>query len=375
MISWKIPSLEHPPAPKAPRLLLWFFISIFIGLVGFSFGIYLSSTETLSNNINNSELITLFVAFPIIAIWLIRALTYSIATYRYNIYIEMLDDAKNKWRYWAEKNIGLLTDVRLTQLDENSKQKHLVLSSIPPNKENKLTLNSLEGLSLWEKQEKIIDSLLSPLAEYYHQYEMNQPITFYWQTNDEDTDWEKLIQYNASRLSLPFEKIEVLPYNTFNEWLLSRYDDLSESKLYAILAFQLEPTTTEEATSLLLAPQIVYESLNIPIKAKLLRPISCDIATFSEALKMQFEFQHSEKLIDGIWHANVADKNQGKCVQSYAELNIPKLSEHLYDTNMFLGKESNVRHNVILSLVTEFPRKSLIVYQDNNRFLLQQVQI
>lgn len=330
---------------------------------------------TLSNNINNSELITLFVAFPIIAIWLIRALTYSIATYRYNIYIEMLDDVKNKWRYWAEKNIGLLTDVRLTQLDENSKQKHLVLSSIPPNKENKLTLNSLEGLSLWEKQEKIIDSLLSPLAEYYHQYEMNQPITFYWQTNDEDTDWEKLIQYNASRLSLPFEKIEVLPYNTFNEWLLSRYDDLSESKLYAILAFQLEPTTTEEATSLLLAPQIVYESLNIPIKAKLLRPISCDIATFSEALKMQFEFQHSEKLIDGIWHANVADKNQGKCVQSYAELNIPKLSEHLYDTNMFLGKESNVRHNVILSLVTEFPRKNLIVYQDNNRFLLQQVQI
>lgn len=45
MISWKIPSLEHPPAPKAPRLLLWFFISIFIGLVGFSFGIYLSSTD------------------------------------------------------------------------------------------------------------------------------------------------------------------------------------------------------------------------------------------------------------------------------------------------------------------------------------------
>lgn len=39
MISWKIPSLEHPPAPELPRLMLWLFLMVVIGAIGCGVGV------------------------------------------------------------------------------------------------------------------------------------------------------------------------------------------------------------------------------------------------------------------------------------------------------------------------------------------------
>lgn len=106
MISWNIPSLKHPPKPKPPRLILWFFIMIIIGFVGFGIGVYLSSADLLSNTINNNQLIAAFVILPMIVSVFIRLLIYSLTLYRYELFTDMLDDAKNKWHYWAEKILG-----------------------------------------------------------------------------------------------------------------------------------------------------------------------------------------------------------------------------------------------------------------------------
>ena len=172
MMSWKIPSLAHPPAPKAP----------------------------------------LFI--PVI-----RFFIYSLAAYRHQLFIDMLDDARQEWRDWAGKHLGLLAHSRLTQIDEENKE-GIVLSSLTPNKDNVLILNQLKSLHLWDKQEKAIQILLTPIAEYYHQYGLTQAITFYVQT-------EKMIPSLARHgctLSLASEepKKQLIVYQDNNRFLLQQ---------------------------------------------------------------------------------------------------------------------------------------------------------
>ncbi|EKT65958.1 hypothetical protein OO9_08256, partial [Providencia alcalifaciens Dmel2] len=224
MMSWKIPSLEHPPEPPLPRVRLWLFLVILIGIAGFGIGVYLSSIGVLSSEISNNQIIALFVVLPVIIILFIRLLAYSISAYRHQLFTNMLDDAHNEWRYWASKHLGLLTHSRLTQIDEE-KQEGVPLSSLPINKDNILTLNALKSLSLWEKQETAIQKLLIPIATFYHQHALTQPITLYWQAEESGTNWTELIEQEAARLSLPLESVEILPYMSLSEWLLTLYEN------------------------------------------------------------------------------------------------------------------------------------------------------
>ncbi|MTC58733.1 hypothetical protein GKR50_01715 [Providencia rustigianii] len=373
MMSWKTPSLEHPPKPKLPRLMLWLFLVVIIGVIGFGIGIYLSSIEVLSSEVSNNQIIALFGVLPVVVMLFIRLLVYSITSYDHRQFTNMLDDARQEWHYWAGKHIGILTDTRLTQVDEEN-QEGVSLSSLPPNKDNILQLSAFKSLSLWEKQEMAVRKLLAPIAEYYHQHALTQPITLYWQTEENEADWPALIQQEAMRLSLELESVETLAYDSLSEWLLALYENSFEPKLYAILAFQLDSTASEEAASLLLAPQGFYERLRTPIKAKLLRPISTDIESFPDALKTQSEFQYSGEQLDGIWHSGVEDNDKGKCIENYARQNVPHLSERLYDIDTLLGKGGIARHVVALSLVCEYSHCGLIVHQNGTQLLLQQIQ-
>ncbi|WP_230084807.1 hypothetical protein [Providencia rustigianii] len=372
-MSWKTPSLEHPPKPKLPRLMLWLFLVVIIGVIGFGIGIYLSSIEVLSSEVSNNQIIALFGVLPVVVMLFIRLLVYSITSYDHRQFTNMLDDARQEWHYWAGKHIGILTDTRLTQVDEEN-QEGVSLSSLPPNKDNILQLSAFKSLSLWEKQEMAVRKLLAPIAEYYHQHALTQPITLYWQTEENEADWPALIQQEAMRLSLELESVETLAYDSLSEWLLALYENSFEPKLYAILAFQLDSTASEEAASLLLAPQGFYERLRTPIKAKLLRPISTDIESFPDALKTQSEFQYSGEQLDGIWHSGVEDNDKGKCIENYARQNVPHLSERLYDIDTLLGKGGIARHVVALSLVCEYSHCGLIVHQNGTQLLLQQIQ-
>ncbi|WP_265694251.1 hypothetical protein [Providencia rustigianii] len=373
MMSWKTPSLEHPPEPKLPRLMLWLFLVVIIGVIGFGIGIYLSSIGVLSSEVSNNQIIALFGVLPVVVMLFIRLLVYSITSYDHRQFTNMLDDARQEWHYWAGKHIGILTDTRLTQVDEEN-QEGVSLSSLPPNKDNILQLSAFKSLSLWEKQEMAVRKLLAPIAEYYHQHALTQPITLYWQAEENEADWPALIQQEATRLSLELESVETLPYDSLSEWLLALYENSFEPKLYAILAFQLDSVASEEAASLLLAPQGFFERLRAPIKAKLLRPISTDIESFPDALKTQCEFQYSGEQLDGIWHSGVEDNDKGKCIENYARQNVPHLSERLYDIDTLLGKGGIARHVVALSLVCEYSHCGLIVHQNGTQFLLQQIQ-
>lgn len=374
MMSWKIPSLKHPPEPRLPRLLLWLGLVVIIGMSGFGTGLYLSSKEILPSTMNNNKIIFFFVAFPVMILLCIRLLAYSIAFYRHQLFTNMLDDAYQEWRYWAGKHLGVLTHTRLTQIDEEN-QDGIPLSSLPPNKENILTLNSLASLPSWEKPVKIIQQLLEPIAAYTQQNILTQPITLYWLSNKEDIDWMALIQHEAARLSLPLESVEILPYKSLSEWLLALYKNPFEPKLYAILAFQLDSTASEEASSLLLAPQGLYERLRAPIKAKLLRPISTDKESFADALKTQCEFQLRGEQLTSIWHSNISDSNKGKCIHGYIQQNIRCLSEYFYDADTLLGISGLARYGVVLSLASESLQPVLIAHQNGNDLLLQQLLI
>lgn len=373
MMSWKTPSLEHPREPKLPRLMLWLFLVVIIGVIGFGIGIYLSSIGVLSSEVSNNQIIALFGVLPVVVMLFIRLLVYSITSYDHRQFTNTLDDARQEWHYWAGKHIGILTDTRLTQVDEEN-QEGVSLSSLPPNKDNILQLSAFKSLSLWEKQEMAVRKLLAPIAEYYHQHALTQPITLYWQTEENEADWPAIIQQEATRLSLELESVETLPYDSLSEWLLALYENSFEPKLYAILAFQLDSVASEEAASLLLAPQGFFERLRAPIKAKLLRPISTDIESFPDALKTQCEFQYSGEQLDGIWHSGVEDNDKGKCIENYARQNVPHLSERLYDIDTLLGKGGIARHVVALSLVCEYSHCGLIVHQNGTQFLLQQIQ-
>ncbi|MTC56011.1 MULTISPECIES: hypothetical protein [Providencia] len=373
MMSWKTPSLEHPREPKLPRLMLWLFLVVIIGVIGFGIGIYLSSIGVLSSEVSNNQIIALFGVLPVVVMLFIRLLVYSITSYDHRQFTNMLDDARQEWHYWAGKHIGILTDTRLTQVDEEN-QEGVSLSSLPPNKDNILQLSAFKSLSLWEKQEMAVRKLLAPIAEYYHQHALTQPITLYWQTEENEADWPAIIQQEATRLSLELESVETLPYDSLSEWLLALYENSFEPQLYAILAFQLDSVASEEAASLLLAPQGFFERLRAPIKAKLLRPISTDIESFPDALKTQCEFQYSGEQLDGIWHSGVEDNDKGKCIENYARQNVPHLSERLYDIDTLLGKGGIARHVVALSLVCEYSHCGLIVHQNGTQFLLQQIQ-
>ncbi|SUC36862.1 Uncharacterised protein [Providencia rustigianii] len=373
MMSWKTPSLEHPREPKLPRLMLWLFLVVIIGVIGFGIGIYLSSIGVLSSEVSNNQIIALFGVLPVVVMLFIRLLVYSITSYDHRQFTNMLDDARQEWHYWAGKHIGILTDTRLTQVDEEN-QEGVSLSSLPPNKDNILQLSAFKSLSLWEKQEMAVRKLLAPIAEYYHQHALTQPITLYWQTEENEADWPAIIQQEATRLSLELESVETLPYDSLSEWLLALYENSFEPKLYAILAFQLDSVASEEAASLLLASQGFFERLRAPIKAKLLRPISTDIESFPDALKTQCEFQYSGEQLDGIWHSGVEDNDKGKCIENYARQNVPHLSERLYDIDTLLGKGGIARHVVALSLVCEYSHCGLIVHQNGTQFLLQQIQ-
>ncbi|EMN4131506.1 MULTISPECIES: hypothetical protein [Providencia] len=372
MMSWKIPSLEHPPEPPLPRVGLWLFLVVLIGIAGFGIGVYLSSITLLSSEISNNQIIALFVVLPVIIILFIRLLVYSITAYRHQLFTNMLDDAHNEWRYWAGKHLGLLTHSRLTQIDEE-KLEGVPLSSLPINKDNILTLNALKSLSSWEKQETAIQKLLAPIAAFYHQHALTQPITLYWQAEESGTNWTELIEQEAARLSLPLESVEILPYMSLSEWLLTLYENSFEPKLYAILAFQLNSTASEEAASLLLAPQGFYESLRVPIKAKILRPISTDKESFSDALKTQCEFQLSGEQLTAIWHSNISDNNKGECIQGYIQQNMACLSEYFYDADALLGISDLARYGVVLSLASESPQPVLITHQNGNNLFLQQL--
>lgn len=374
MMNWRVPSLEHPPAPKAPQLLLWLFIMGIIGAIGFGLSLYLSTNEMLSPTTSNTMLMIVFVICPALLVGFIRFFIYSIASYRHQLFTNMLDDAHNEWRYWAGKHLGLLTHSRLTQIDEE-KQEGVPLSSLPINKDNILTLNALKSLSLWEKQETAIQKLLTPIATFYHQHALTQPITLYWQAKESGANWTELIEQEAARLSLPLESVEILPYKSLSEWLLALYENAFEPKLYAILALQLDSTASEEAASLLLAPQGFYERLRVPIKAKLLRPISTDKGSFPDALKTQCEFQYSGEELDRVWHSGVKQSDKGKCIENYALQHVPQLSEHLYDIDSFLGKGGIARHVIVVSLVCERSHYNLITYQDGQQLLLQQIQV
>lgn len=374
MMNWRVPSLEHPPAPKAPQLLLWLFIMGIIGAIGFGLSLYLSTNEMLSPTTSNTMLMIVFVICPALLVGFIRFFIYSIASYRHQLFTNMLDDAHNEWRYWAGKHLGLLTHSRLTQIDEE-KQEGVPLSSLPINKDNILTLNALKSLSLWEKQETAIQKLLTPIATFYHQHALTQPITLYWQAKESGANWTELIEQEAARLSLPLESVEILPYKSLSEWLLALYENAFEPKLYAILAFQLDSTASEEATSLLLAPQGFYERLRVPIKAKLLRPISTDKGSFPDALKTQCEFQLSGEQLIAIWHSNVSDSNKGECIQGYTQQNMTCLSKHFYDSDALLGIGGIARYGVVLSLASESLQPVLITHQNGNNLLLQQLVI
>ncbi|EKT64021.1 hypothetical protein [Providencia alcalifaciens] len=373
MISWKIPSLEHPPAPKAPRWMLWFLIMLIVGAFGFGLSLYLSTNEILSPTTSNTMLMIVFVICPALLVGFIRFFIYSIVAYRHQLFTNMLDDARREWRYWAGKHLGLLTHSRLTQIDEE-KQEGVPLSSLPINKDNILILNALKSLSLWEKQETAIQKLLIPIATFYHQHALTQPITLYWQAKESGANWTEFIEQEAARLSLPLESVEILPYKSLSEWLLALYENAFEPKLYAILAFQLDSTASEEAASLLLAPQGFYESLRAPVQAKLLRPISTDKESFADALKTQCEFQYSGEQLNKLWHSGVSENAKGKCIESYAQQKVPNLSEHFSDIDVLLGKGGMARHVVALSLVCEYPHPSLITQQNEAQLLLQQIQ-
>lgn len=369
MINWRIPSLEYPPEPEAPRLILWVFIMVIVGVMGFGLGIYLSANEMQPNTMIIEQLAIL----PALFILLIRLLIYLFTVYRHKNFTDMLDHARQQWRYWAGQHFGLLAHSRLTRIDEDHKY-GLRLSSLPPNKDNVLKLNALKSLALWEKQEKVVHELLAPIAEYYHKNALTNPITFYWQAQKEDGDWVTLIQEAATRLSLNIESIEPLPYSSLSEWLIAVYDPPFELKLYAHLSFQLEETqSSEEASCLLLAPQALYTSLRIAAKTKLLRPISTDRNDFSHALKMLCEFQLANHQLNAVWQSDIPDGDKGKCIENYIQQNITCLSEHLYDVDSLFGKGDLARHGVILSLASECPQNLLIVHQHNNRFLLQQI--
>lgn len=375
MMSWVIPSLEHPPAPRSPRLILWLFLMVVIGVIGFGVGIYLSTNDMLPANMDNISFILLFIVVPNLLIFSIRLLVYLLTYYHHQSFTNMLDEARQDWRYWASKHLGLLAHSRLTHIDEENKD-GIVLSSLTPNKDNVLTLNELKSLPLWDKQEKAAQILLTPIAEYYHQHALTQPITFYWQTQKEDTDWIALIQEEAARLLLNIESIEPLPQASLSEWLLALYEEPFEPKLYAIISCQLEDTrASEEASCLLLAPQELYEHLRVPAKAKLLRPIATDIESFAEALKTQCEFQLAGNQLNAVWHSGFADSDKETCVEHYVLQDIAYLSEHLYDADAFLGKKGMGRHSVALSIVSECPQKNnLAVHHENGWFLLQQIQ-
>ncbi|HCH7935392.1 MULTISPECIES: hypothetical protein [Providencia] len=372
MISWKIPSLEHPPKPKLPRLMLWLFLVVIIGVIGFGIGAYLSSIGVLSSEVSNNQIIALFVVLPVIIILFVRLLVYSITAYRHQLFTNMLDDARREWRYWAGKHLGILAHARLTQADEVMPE-GIALSSLPINKDNILTLNALKSLSLWEKQETAIQKLLIPIATFYHQHALTQPITLYWQAEESGTNWTELIEQEAARLSLPLESVEILPYMSLSEWLLALYENSFEPKLYAILAFQLDSTASEEAASLLLAPQGFYESLRAPIKAKLLRPISTEVKSFDDALKAQCEFQLLGHQLNSVWHSGVTDKNKSQCIESYVQQDIHCLLNQFYNADAFFGTSGIARHSTILSLVSDNHENQLIVCQENDNLLLQQV--
>ncbi|RFT11169.1 hypothetical protein DYB39_09390 [Providencia rettgeri] len=372
MISWKIPSLDHPPKPKLPRLMLWLFLAVIIGAIGFGIGAYLSSIGVLSSEVSNNQIIALFVVLPVIAILFIRLLAYSIVSYDHRQFTDMLDDARQEWRYWAGRYLGILAHTRLTQFDEE-KQTNVVLSSLPPNKDNILQLSAFKSLSLWEKQEMAVQKLLAPIAEYYHQHALTQPITLYWQAEDNEANWRALIQQEATRLSLELESVETLPYKSLSEWLLALYENPFEPKLYAILAFQLDSMASEEAASLLLAPQGFYERLRVPIKAKLLRPISTDKGSFPDALKTQCEFQLPGHQLNSVWHSGIADKNKSQCIESYVQQDIHCLLNQFYDVDNFFGKGGIARHSTTLSLVSDNPENQLIVCQEHDNVLLQQI--
>ncbi|HEM6890651.1 TPA: hypothetical protein U2I30_002076 [Providencia rettgeri] len=372
MMNWRVPQLEHPPAPKSPRLLLWLFIMVIVGAIGFGLSLYLSTNEILSPTTSNTMLMIVFVICPTLLVGFIRFFIYSLASYRHQQFTNMLDDAHNEWRYWAGQHIGLLTHSRLTQIDEEKKES-VPLSSLPINKDNILTLNALKSLSSWKKQEIIIQKLLAPIAEYYHQHSISQPITLYWQAEDNEPNWQELIEQEAARLSLPLESVEILPYMSLSEWLLAMYENSFEPKLYAILAFQLDSTASEEAASLLLAPQGFYESLRAPIKAKLLRPISTEVKSFDDALKAQCEFQLPGHQLNSVWHSGVTDKNKSQCIESYVQQDIHCLLNQFYDADAFFGTSGIARHSTILSLVSDNHENQLIVCQENDNLLLQQV--
>lgn len=343
-----------------------------IGIAGFSIGVYLSSISVLSSEISNNQIIALFVVLPVIIILFIRLLVYSITVYRHQLFTNMLDDAHNEWRYWASKHLGLLTHSRLTQIDEE-KQEGVPLFSLPINKDNALTLNALKSLSSWEKQETTIQKLLVPIADFYHQHSLTQPITLYWQAEESEANWTALIEQEATRLSLALESVEILPYKSLSEWLLALYENPFEPNLYAILAFQLDSMASEEAASLLLAPQGFYERLRAPIKAKLLRPISTDIESFPDALKAQCEFQLPGHQLNSVWHSGIADKNKSQCIESYVQQDIHCLLNQFYDVDTFFGKCGVARHSTILSLVSDNHENQLIVCQENDNVLLQQI--
>ncbi|EJD6400972.1 hypothetical protein EX227_03490 [Providencia rettgeri] len=372
MMNWRVPQLEHPPAPKSPRLLLWLFIMVIVGAIGFGLSLYLSTNEMLSPTTSNTMLMIVFVICPTLLVGFIRFFIYSLASYRHQQFTNMLDDAHNEWRYWAGQHIGLLTHSRLTQIDEEKKES-VPLSSLPINKDNILTLNALKSLSSWKKQEIIIQKLLAPIAEYYHQHSLSQPITLYWQAEDNEPNWQELIEQEAARLSLPLESVEILPYMSLSEWLLALYENSFEPKLYAILAFQLDSTASEEAASLLLAPQGFYESLRAPIKAKLLRPISTEVKSFDDALKAQCEFQLPGHQLNSVWHSGVTDKNKNQCIESYVQQDIHCLLNQFYNADAFFGTSGIARHSTILSLVSDNHENQLIVCQENDNLLLQQV--
>ncbi len=374
MISWKIPSLTPPPAPKPPRFIRWLFIMIIMGAIGFTLGLYLSINEMLSPKINSTMLIVIFALCPALLTGLIRLFIYSLASYRHQLFTDMLDDAKQEWRHWAGMHLGLLTHARLTHIDEEKKEDE-PLSSLTPNKGNTLKLEQLKSCSLWEKQERVVQNLLTPIAEYYHQYNLTAPLTLYWQAEEQETDWQGLIQQEALHLSLPLDTVEMLPYASFSEWLLALYENPFEPKVYSILTFQLDPTAGEEATSLLLAPQGLYEQLKAPIKAKLLRPIATERDTFADALKTQCEFQLSGPQLTALWHSNVSESDKGECIPHYVQQNIHCFSEHFYDSNVFLGIGGLARHSVTLTLASEALLPALIIHQNGNNFLLQQVII
>ncbi|WP_433587128.1 hypothetical protein [Providencia alcalifaciens] len=374
MMSWKIPSLEHPPKPALPHFLLWLGLVVIISVLGFGLGLYLSSKEILPSTMNNNQIITFFVVFPVMILICIRLLAYSIAAYRHQLFTNMLDDAHREWRYWAGKHLGMLTHTRLTHIDE-AQQEGNSLSSLPPNKENILTLNSLVSLPSWEKPVKIIQQLLEPIAAYTQKNTLTQPITLYWSSNDYDTDWTALLKHEAARLSLALESIAILPYKSFEEWLLALYENPFEPKLYAILAFQLDSTASQEASSLLLAPQGFYERLRAPLQAKLLRPISTDRESFADALKAQCEFQLKGEQLTSIWHSNISDSNKMECIQNYIQQNIRCLSEHFYDADTLLGISNLARYGVVLSLASESLQPVLVTHQNGDRLLLQQLLI